>query len=164
LDSKPDIREILEKARAVTRRLSELVREGADKKSLREDAHLFLKLVVQLSNIIKMHGGTPSAALRTHMVKLTNSTEEFAIFLHVSSFSAAQTPRPYSPMTSLLTQTPDDGKLGFVTGISRSRSAQAAVTRAQISNAPDPPRSALPLQTFKLPVIQRLRVDKNELG
>lgn len=55
--------------------------------------------VVQLSNVIKTYGGTHST-LRSNLVKLTNSTEEFAILLHVSSFSPlpSSNGRSYSPM------------------------------------------------------------------
>lgn len=64
---------------------------------------------MQLSNTVKIYGGARSSALRANMVKLTNATEEFAILLHVSSFSPSPTPttasslststsiRPYSP-------------------------------------------------------------------
>ncbi|KAJ7837040.1 RAM signaling pathway protein-domain-containing protein [Mycena olivaceomarginata] len=101
-----DVRESLDKARAVTRRLADMTRsmqEGGDgtldRRMLREDSNLFLKTVVQLSNVIKTYGGTHST-LRSNLVKLTNSTEEFAILLHVSSFSPlpSSNGRSYSPM------------------------------------------------------------------
>ncbi|KAJ6500542.1 RAM signaling pathway protein-domain-containing protein [Mycena sanguinolenta] len=101
-----DVRETLDRARAVTRRLADVTRsmqEGGDaaldKKLLREDSNLFLKIVVQLSNVIKTYGGA-HPTLRSNLVKLTNSTEEFAILLHVSSFSPlpSSNGRPYSPM------------------------------------------------------------------
>lgn len=161
--------------------------------------------MVQLSNIIKIHGGVRSSALRTNMVKLTNATEEFAILLHVSSFSPSPTPttasstssatsvRPYSPSPSALMSLsasaspsvqpqanhlhlPDwdlrDRGLGLGPGLSRSRSAQASAAgagspmasattnRLGAPSSPavlDGPRSAQPLQSFKLPVIRRLR-------
>jgi hypothetical protein len=91
------------------------------------------------------------------MVKLTNSTEEFVILLHVSSFSPSLTPRPYSPMlvgastqTGLLSA-PEDSRLG--PSLSRSRSAQAAASLKVVAPSKDGPRSALPLQTFNLPSI-----------
>ncbi|KAF7359288.1 Leucine-rich repeat-containing protein SOG2 [Mycena sanguinolenta] len=101
-----DVRETLDRARAVTRRLADVTRsmqeggDGAlDRKVLREDSNLFLKIVVQLSNVIKTYGGA-HPTLRSNLVKLTNSTEEFAILLHVSSFSPlpSSNGRPYSPM------------------------------------------------------------------
>ncbi|KAK7035733.1 leucine-rich repeat-containing protein SOG2 [Favolaschia claudopus] len=101
-----EVSESLERARAVTRRLADMTRsmqeggDGAlDRRMLREDSNLFLKTVVQLSNVIKTYGGA-HPTLRSNLVKLTNSTEEFAILLHVSSFSPlpSSNPRPYSPM------------------------------------------------------------------
>ncbi|KAJ7261291.1 RAM signaling pathway protein-domain-containing protein [Mycena haematopus] len=101
-----EVRESLDRARAVTRRLADMTRsmqEGGDgtldRKMLREDSNLFLKTVVQLSNVIKTYGGAHHT-LRSNLVKLTNSTEEFAILLHVSSFSPLPSgnARPYSPM------------------------------------------------------------------
>lgn len=105
--------------------------------------------VVQLSNIIKAHGAphTVSSALRTKMVKLTNSTEEFAIILHVWSFSPT-IPRPYSPMLSTLS--PDENRLGF--SLSRSQSAQPSATFRLPLQSRDGPRSALPTQSFQIPV------------
>lgn len=87
-------------------------------------------------------------------MKLTNSTEEFVILLHVSSFSSSSTPRSYSPMLS--TQTgllgaPEDSRLG--PSLSRSRSAQAAASLKVVAPSKDGPHSALPLQSFNLPSI-----------
>ncbi|KAJ3811149.1 RAM signaling pathway protein-domain-containing protein [Lentinula lateritia] len=160
-----EMKESLENARAITSRLTECLetmrnKEGGDvgseRKSLREDAHLFLKSVVQLSNAIKIYGGARSSALRTNMVKLTNSTEEFAILLHVSSFS----PLP-APTTTNLLRLPEleNRGLGLGPALSRSRSAQGSTT-SKLPPSPAPteaPRSAQPLQSFKLPVIRRLR-------
>jgi len=213
-----DVKESLDNAREVTRRLGECIQAimnkdgdrgdvGAEKKSLRDDAHLFLKSVVQLSNTVKLHGGVRSSALRTNMVKLTNATEEFAILLHVSSFSPSPTPttasststtastsiRPYSPSLSTSTSAsvlplpqsnhlhlPEvENRLGLGPGLTRSRSAQASasgspsmsmVTMSKMGPGPsspaalDAPRSAQPLQTFKLPVIRRLRDREREPG
>jgi hypothetical protein len=121
--------------------------------------------VVQLSNHVKVYGGVRSTALRTSMVKLTNSTEEFAILLHVSSFSPSSsslTSRPYSPMLSAsssqvnLLSLPDETRLG--PGLSRSRSAQPSVSsKIPVSPGVEVSRSALPSQSFKLPIIKRLR-------
>ncbi|KAJ4488536.1 RAM signaling pathway protein-domain-containing protein [Lentinula aciculospora] len=209
----PEVKESLDNAREITRRLTECVhvirhKEGGDvvseRKTLREDAHLFLKSVVQLSNAIKAYGGVRSSALRTNMVKLTNSTEEFAILLHVSSFSPSPTPntgassstRPPSPMLSssipaipspspsvLYSQSQtnllhlpeaENRGLGLGPALSRSRSAQGSMT-SKLPPSPastEAPRSAQPLQSFKLPVIRRLRdretnglrIDKNITG
>lgn len=91
------------------------------------------------------------------MVKLTNSTEEFVILLHVSSFSSSSTPRPYSPMIAGasaqhgLLGAPDDSRLG--PSLSRSRSAQAAASLKLVAPSKDGSRSALPTQSFNLPPI-----------
>uniref|UniRef100_A0A0W0F3S4 Leucine-rich repeat-containing protein sog2 n=2 Tax=Moniliophthora roreri TaxID=221103 RepID=A0A0W0F3S4_MONRR len=170
LDTKPEVRDSLDRARSVTKSLSDMMRaikEGqvtADKKVLREEAHMFLKHVVQLSNAVKIYGGAVSSTLRTSMVKLTNSTEEFAILLHVSSFSpspASSSARPYSPMLGLPNpqshlNLPEER---LSPGLSRSRSAQAATTSTKlpISPIPDGSKSALPHQSFKVPVIKRFR-------
>ncbi|KAG7452790.1 uncharacterized protein BT62DRAFT_878865 [Guyanagaster necrorhizus] len=167
LEAQVDVRESLDRARSVTKRLSDLIRalkEGdstRDKGSLREDAHIFLKTVVQLSNIVKTYNGVRSSALRNNMYKLTNSTEEFAILLHVSSFSPASTPRPYSPMLSMSTSQSsvlnpiEDARLQS----SFSRSARAPGRfKVPSPTAPhDGSRSAPPNQTFKMPVLRRLR-------
>ncbi|KAF9456455.1 RAM signaling pathway protein-domain-containing protein [Collybia nuda] len=165
LDTKHTIRETLESARAVTTRLSQTIRTiqstetVGDRKLLREDAHLFLKTVVQLSNIIKIYGGprTVSSSLRTNMVKLTNSTEEFAILLHVSSFSTAA-PRSHPPIFNVSAPsssplTLDENRLGA--SLSRSRNTQPS----EIFRSPphDTLQSALPAQTFKIPMSKRPR-------
>ncbi|EJD02375.1 uncharacterized protein FOMMEDRAFT_168845 [Fomitiporia mediterranea MF3/22] len=100
-----DVHSSLMKAQAVTRRLSDNIRaiqEGhlnADRKALREDAHVFIKTVITLSKLAKdyytAHG--LSGQLRGDIAKLTNATQSFVMLLHVSSF-APSTPRPYSPM------------------------------------------------------------------
>lgn len=100
--------------------------------------------------------------LRSRMVKLTNSTEEFVILLHVSSFSPSSTPRPYSPMVNGssaqagLLGAPEDNKLGA--SLSRSRSAQAAASSKLTTpgSLKDGPRSALPSQSFNIPSTPRL--------
>jgi len=164
-DGKIDAHDSLAKAKMVTERLKENIRAvqrghpGADRKALREDAHVFVKTVVQLSNVIKTYGGahTIFPDLRSRMVKLTNSTEEFVILLHVSSFSPSSTPRPYSPMLAGpssqpgLLGAPDDSRLG--PSLSRSRSAQPAASSKLVAPSRDSPRSALPTQSFNLPPI-----------
>ncbi|KAJ7118730.1 RAM signaling pathway protein-domain-containing protein [Mycena epipterygia] len=180
----PDVRESLDRARAVTRRLGDICRamqEGGelsvDRKVLREDSNLFLKTVVQLSNVIKTYGGAHSATLRSNLVKLTNSTEEFAILLHVSSFSPLPSAngRPYSPMPGSpapsFTSSVGVG-LGLVeeyrvgSSLSRSRSAQpSASSKLALPLAPEQPRSALPSQSFKVPpVLRRGRSAIGEAG
>ena len=128
LESQPNVRQLLTMAKAVTQRLQESIRavqQGdvtAGGKQLLDDAHIFGKVrkqkffvqrqktahfplqqnVVQLSNVIKHHGAGHASypSLRSKMVTLTNSTEEFVILLHVSSFAPSPAPRPYSPMTN----------------------------------------------------------------
>ncbi|THV07960.1 hypothetical protein K435DRAFT_642682 [Dendrothele bispora CBS 962.96] len=170
LEHNSEVRESLERARSVTKRLSDMIRamkesdSSADKRSLREDANVFLKTVVQLSTYVKTYGGVRSSTLRTNMVKLTNSTEEFAILLHVSSFSPSSSgSRPYSPMPSAsssqlsLLNPPEEARLG--PGLSRSRSAQPStgIPKIPVSPAHEGSRSALPSQSFKLPIIKRFR-------
>ncbi|KAJ7702257.1 RAM signaling pathway protein-domain-containing protein [Mycena rosella] len=167
-----DVRESLDRARAVTRRLAELTRgmqeSGdlfVDRKVLREDSNLFLKTVVQLSNVIRTYGGSHSTVLRSNLVKLTNSTEEFAILLHVSSFSPLPPAngRPYSPMPgSPVPSVASNVGLGLqeeyrvASSLSRSRSAQpSASSKLALPPAQEQPRSALPLQSFKVPPMQR---------
>lgn len=64
--------------------------------------------MIQLLSIIKTSNSSHplSTALRTQMVTLTNATQEYIMLLHVSSFSPAPTPRPYSPMVGVLPPTP----------------------------------------------------------
>lgn len=92
-----------------------------------------------------------SGTLRSNIAKLTQSTQDFAILLQVSSFSPAPTPGPYSPAVAGLS--PNQGKL-FSGGISRSRSAQASQPPPKPKPKPgelrDTPWSALPHQTFKI--------------
>lgn len=162
LSSNADIRQSLERARDVTIRLSHLARaasswdRAADKTILREDAHLFLKAVVQISNIIKTYGSSRSisSTLRSNMVKLTNSTEEFAILLHVSSFSPSSPGvLGISPAQNVFYM-PEDNRLG--SSLSRSRSAQPVPTTKH-PPAYDVPHSALPSASFKIPNVRRLR-------
>ncbi|KAJ7461010.1 RAM signaling pathway protein-domain-containing protein [Mycena galericulata] len=180
----PEVRESLERARAVTRRLGDITRamqDGGDvtldRKVLREDSNLFLKTVVQLSNVVKTYGGAHSATLRSNLVKLTNSTEEFAILLHVSSFSPLPSAngRPYSPMPgspvpSLASNIgaglglPEEYRVG--SSLSRSRSAQpSASSKLALPPSQEQPRSALPSQSFKVPpVLRRGRSTVGEAG
>lgn len=116
---------------------------------------ILFQTVVKLSNIIKTHA--VSSELRNQMVKLTNSTEEFVILLHVSSFSASNTPVPHSPYTPmgngpmptglLAMPVPEETRLGA--SLSRSRSAQANVSSKLAVSAG--PKSALPSQSFNVP-------------
>ncbi|KAH9945938.1 RAM signaling pathway protein-domain-containing protein [Epithele typhae] len=134
-DADDDFRDMLARAKAVTERLRRsiaAVQEGgfsqvADGKALHDDAHLFVKTVIQLSRALKTRGTVPSATpaasiangatsastptppplsstLRTKMVRLTNATQEFVMLLHVSSFSPAPTPglRSHSPMVGFM--------------------------------------------------------------
>ncbi|KAF7294768.1 Leucine-rich repeat-containing protein SOG2 [Mycena indigotica] len=185
-----EVRESLERARTVTRRLAEITRvmqDGTelpvDRKVLREDSNLFLKTVVHLSNVIKQYGGAHSATLRSNLVKLTNSTEEFAILLHVSSFSPLPTntstsgngrsysPMPGSPAPSMISAVspvhpPEEYRVG--SSLSRSRSAQPSASSKLAQPSQDPPRSALPSQTFNFkampPALKRGRLAVGEAG
>ncbi|RDB21256.1 Leucine-rich repeat-containing protein sog2 [Hypsizygus marmoreus] len=171
LDLQTSVRESIDKARAVTTRLSDTIQAiydgdiSADRRVLREDAHIFLKVVVQLSNIIKTYRGPHpvSSALRTGMVKLTNSTEEFAILLHVSSFSPS-TPRSYTPVLGAsmhpALSAPEESRLG--SSLSRSRSAQPSASfKLPPHPQHDSPRSALPTQSFKIQSVNRPRNTRN---
>ncbi|KZT28456.1 hypothetical protein NEOLEDRAFT_1129232 [Neolentinus lepideus HHB14362 ss-1] len=160
-DEREELQECLARAKAVTENLSQNIRlvlendPAADRKTLREDAHVFVKTVVQLSSAIKSYGEDHQVShiLRSNMVKLTNATEEFVMLLHVSSFSSSATPRPYSPMVishpNGMTLAPEDGRLGA--NLSRSRSALPPSSAKLGHTLRDGPRSALPHQhTFKL--------------
>ncbi|KAF7978692.1 hypothetical protein HWV62_44951 [Athelia sp. TMB] len=174
-DTGSDVGETLTKAKVITYRLRENINAmqmalpTADKKALKEDAHVFVKTVVQLSNVIKSYGATHAVPsdLRSRMVKLTNSTQEFVILLHVSSFSISSTPLPYSPMIVSATPTgllamPEDSRLGA--SLSRSRSAQATVSSKLALSTRDGPKSALPSQGFNVPWSSRARVPEWDTG
>lgn len=102
MNIKPSVRDTIRMARVATMKLSDTVRnlENANTvlqfRQLREDAHTFLKGVVQLSNIVKTYAGlhTASSDLRISMIKLTSSTEEIAILLHVSSLAPSRSRLP----------------------------------------------------------------------
>lgn len=91
--------------------------------------------------------------LRTNVAKLTQSTQDFAILLQVSSFSPAPTPSPYSPAVSGLPSTPAKPTSA---GIMRSKSAQATQAPSHANFRPrefsgrNVPWSALPHQSFKI--------------
>ncbi|KAG5350867.1 hypothetical protein C0989_008965 [Termitomyces sp. Mn162] len=164
LNTKSMVHGALEKARVVTARLNQTLQVMqvydfdvfSDRKDFREDAHAFLKIVVQLSNIIKTYRGPNfvSSTLRTGMVKLTNSTEEFAILLHVSSFAPSATPRPYTP---LITNSLGPEDLRLDSSLSRSKSAHHSGSFKSPGHTHDGSRSALPSETFKLPITRQLR-------
>ncbi|KAM6500626.1 RAM signaling pathway domain containing protein [Amanita muscaria] len=160
LSTKAEIRNGLDNARLLTRRLADMImdlhenNDLGDKKSLLEDARFFLKAVVQLSNAVRTHKETRNVplALRNSMIKLTNATEEFAILLHVSSFSPS-TPKTISPV--VLMQQSDNQ---LESSLSRSKSARGAPTvKIPMMELPAGPRSALPSQSFKIPTLQRIR-------
>ncbi|KAF9228722.1 hypothetical protein BS17DRAFT_690668 [Gyrodon lividus] len=167
-----DIHDSIDKAKDITERLRASIvstRAGdptADRKALREDAHVFVKTVVKLSNVIKTYGSSHALFpdLRAKMVSLTNATQEFVMLLHVSSFSPSATPRQYLPMTKGLVQSnftngagsgPEDSKLGA--NLSRSRSTQQPKTLKLVAPwSSNLPRSALPNQSqFHITVPQR---------
>ena len=92
-----------------------------------------------------------STILRSNIAKLTQSTQDFAILLQVSSFSPALTPGPYSPAVGGLSPNPGKQSSG---GVSRSRSAQALHTtsnaKPKLGELKDVPWSAQPHQIFKI--------------
>lgn len=118
-----------------------------------------------------------SSQLRSDIAKLTNATQEFVMLLHVSSFSLSSSSRPFSPMqlplpvinsaavsgqgaTSLQPQPSlssliaEEKQQMSGAGLSRSRSAQPSASFKLASVAANVvPRSALPHQTFKIPVV-----------
>ncbi|KIJ47928.1 hypothetical protein M422DRAFT_45628 [Sphaerobolus stellatus SS14] len=148
-----DLPETLDIAVEITTRLKSKIsamRKGSgdsDQKTFWEDAHFFVKAIVSVLTTIKSWSASFSPVLKSNIAKLTQSTQDFAILLQVSSFSPVPTPSPYSPSPSALPVTP-----AKTPGILRSRSAQASQpgsTRARYSNR-DPPKSALPHQSFKI--------------
>lgn len=184
-DKREEIKEMLVSAQKVTRQLKSdisLLRDGTyvDRKSLRSDAHLFVKvsltvldthygaddsrsmlqLVVHLSTDVKTYVDSHplSAALRANMVELTNATEAFVILLHISSFSNASTPRPFTPLvnglssnSALIGAAPEDSHLGA--SLTRSRSALTTTSSTMTTPSKDMPHSALPQHTFRIPTI-----------
>jgi len=167
-DTTDDMRDTLARAQSVTSRLKESIRmiqeeqQGTDKKALREDAHIFVKTVIQLSNVVKNYGSAHrlSQQLRRDIASLTNATQEFVMLLHVSSFSPSSVPRPYSPMVSGVGPAAQAAVLGTIVegkrpgaSLSRSRSAQPAPSLKQVPPMPmsPAPMSALPNQTFRMP-------------
>ncbi|KAG2348422.1 hypothetical protein BDR05DRAFT_980623 [Suillus weaverae] len=156
-----EFRNTLLKAKSTTERLRTNINAmrcgdpGADRKGLREDAHVFVKIVVKLSNLVKTHGTSHAvfSDLLGKMLALTNATQEFVMLLHVSSFSPSTTPRPYSPMTAILAPSAvgliaEDGRLGA--NLSRSRSSTQPKTLKLFGHITTP-RSALPNQSFNIP-------------
>ncbi|KAL5532690.1 SOG2 [Sanghuangporus sanghuang] len=186
-----DIHSTLAKAQSVTRRLGDTIRatqEGhlnADRKALREDAHVFIRTVVTLSKFVKDYSAAHrlSGQLRSDMAKLTNATQGFVMLLHVSSF-APSTPRPYSPSVNAsqitittIGSTNSGGSQSPIVASSngsgteeksqqsassatlgRSRSAQPSASSKLVPpNSSGPaPRSAQPhQQNFKVPATPR---------
>lgn len=156
-----EFRNTLLKAKSTTERLRTNINAmrcgdpGADRKGLREDAHVFVKIVVKLSNLVKTHGTSHAvfSDLLGKMLALTNATQEFVMLLHVSSFSPSTTPRPYSPMTAILAPSTagliaEDGRLGA--NLSRCRSSTQPKTLKLFGHI-TAPRSALPNQSFNIP-------------
>jgi len=132
--------------------------------SLKSFHPVLLQLVVHLSTNVKSYVDSHplSTTLRTNMVKLTNATEEFVILLHVSSFANTSTPRPHIPPVNGLSSngavigaTSDDPHLGPSTILTRSRSAQANTPKTMTPSpiVREAPHSALPHQTFRIPLV-----------
>ncbi|KAH9934701.1 RAM signaling pathway protein-domain-containing protein [Fomitopsis serialis] len=173
-DDQEELKDTLAKAKDTVERLSkniDALQDGTasvDKlsKPLHDDARAFAKMVIQLSSAIKtrIEAHPLSAELRSKIGKVTSATEEFVILLHVSSFSPAPTPRPYSPMPTVAAPSPlgvPDDKLSSSTGISRNRSAMAP-NNLRPSNMRDPPHSAQPHQTFAIPTLPRFGTSRRD--
>ncbi|KIY43334.1 hypothetical protein FISHEDRAFT_67851 [Fistulina hepatica ATCC 64428] len=171
----PDVVKNLETGRAVTRRLRGLVLQlqgsdpSVDRKALREDAHLFLKSVVQLSNFVKTYAGDrpQTSSLRSQMVELTNATTDFAILFKVSNLSSAPS-RPQlleSPVQS--PALPPIGAEPPFLGLPRDHRLARSLSRSQSihQRSPsartvlDPPRSAQPGMQFHVPTLRRTRTE-----
>ncbi|KAG8967169.1 RAM signaling network component [Tulasnella sp. 419] len=149
-DTNAGLMDAVDKARTVTSRLKgdiRSVREGyveSDKKALWEDAHLFANIVVQIFSMMKNR--SISTHLRANVVRLAQMTKEFTILLHVSSFSPAPSPRPFSPAFSAI-----NGEEARTITLGRSRSATATQQAQPLVMQPDVPWSAMPHQTFNVP-------------
>ncbi|KZT68161.1 hypothetical protein DAEQUDRAFT_728197 [Daedalea quercina L-15889] len=169
-----ELKETLGKAKDIVERLTkniDALQDGTasvDKlsKPLHDDARTFAKMVIQLSSAIKTHieAHPLSAELRSKIGKVTSATEEFVILLHVSSFSPAPTPRPYSPMPNIAAPSPlgvPDDKLSLSAGILRSRSAVPS-NSLRPTNMRDPPHSAQPHQTFAIPTPPRFGTSRRD--
>ncbi|KAH9842729.1 RAM signaling pathway protein-domain-containing protein [Rhodofomes roseus] len=174
-DDQEELKDTLAKAKEIVERLTkniDALQDGSasvDKlsKPLHDDARAFAKMVIQLSSAIKTHieAHPLSAELRNKIGKVTSATEEFVILLHVSSFSPAPTPRPYSPMVPMGAApsplgVPDD-KLSLSAGITRSRSALQS-NKLRPPNMRDPPHSAQPHQTFAIPTPPRFGTPRRD--
>ncbi|KAI0035943.1 RAM signaling pathway protein-domain-containing protein [Vararia minispora EC-137] len=162
-EARDALAEMLGRAEGVTEKLSEGIAclhagMDVDRKDMRETAHVFVKIVVQITVTLKQHGAAHplSPGLRNAIVKLTNATEEFVILLHVSSFSS---PRPYTPLTPLTSgAAPFEDAPRLTPSLSRSRSALVPSPGGTSRLAPDAPRSALPSQGFKVPTPPQRRL------
>ncbi|PPR08086.1 hypothetical protein CVT24_010547 [Panaeolus cyanescens] len=125
--AKLDLKDNLETARFVTKKLNTMLAAFDDKDAefdinlLREHGHLFLRTLVRLSNILKQ-SGEASPSLKASMVKLTNATENFAILLHVSS-SPPETSGSTRTMATLQPTTDHSAP----SGLFRSKSAQPSI-------------------------------------
>ncbi|KAF9052665.1 RAM signaling pathway protein-domain-containing protein [Panaeolus papilionaceus] len=127
--TKLDLKDNLETARFVTKKLTTMLTAFDDKDTefdinlLREHGHLFLRTLVRLSNILKQSGGAQtSSSLKASMVKLTNATENFAILLHVSS-----SPPDFGMSSTRTTTLHPPGDHGAPAGLFRSKSAQPSI-------------------------------------
>ncbi|KAF8522222.1 RAM signaling pathway protein-domain-containing protein [Hysterangium stoloniferum] len=159
-DTDTDLATPLQLAQNITKRLKEKIRgmRGGsvdnDRKAFWEDAHIFVKAVVGVLTVLKTYSASHpfSSTLRSNIAKLTQSTQDFAILLQVSSFSPAHTPVPYSPAVGGLVSTPSKMIPG---GVSRSRSAlppTSSILKPKSGEPKDGPWSALPHhQSFKVP-------------
>ncbi|KAF8201642.1 hypothetical protein BJ912DRAFT_946014, partial [Pholiota molesta] len=165
----PEIRENLDNARSATRTLARNVADISDEdlefdgKLLRENAYSFVKIVVQLSNILKTHSNPRSvtAALRSNMVKLANSTQEFASLLQFPSIS--YTPRSSSPISfqKYATYNPSPYQIEdnlLSSSLHRTRSAQPGLNNIKqpTSSSYDSLQPTLPL-SIKAPNARRTR-------
>ncbi|KAF8889774.1 hypothetical protein CPB84DRAFT_1711602 [Gymnopilus junonius] len=161
--SNRNITEYLESARATARKLSEDVfsmlegdSDKLDGRALREDARLFLKVTLLLSNSLRAQGNSLeiSTTLKSNMLRLTNGIEEFSILLHVSS-GALYPPASDSPTFSpkfaphdTYFQRVEDNQL--VSNFSRAKSAQSR----------QPKLVPAPLDTFRTVPVKPLNTRK----
>ena len=118
-----------------------------------------MKALVLLSNILKTHvpSRSVSSSLRTNVVTLTQSTEDFAILLPISSISSYSNSPTFSNSYNGNSRTHEDIQLP--PSLSRSRSEQPPIRLARQSPAPS---NGGPASSFngKTAVTKRLRLPR----
>ncbi|KZV86539.1 hypothetical protein EXIGLDRAFT_774500 [Exidia glandulosa HHB12029] len=148
-DSRSPLASALQNAHDITRKLRddlESIQIGTTpllRKAMWEDANAFLKAVVQVVTEVKGLEGqqTLPMAVRKAIARLTQLTQEFAMFLQISSFAPSPTGPADGPRSP-----PSTGSLG------RSRSARTPSSEKLTPRPKDVPLSAQPQQqAFKIP-------------